>query len=189
MILTSIMLVLVRPGWSLRFSWKERWNHRPYRRRQMKNGLCRNLLQECVSAVKVNIYYEASDKGVGVYLQSVFTREAFIAVSAWEWFDCEMYPLVSLQIVVSIEALWALIALKRSVVLRIGLVSLRMAVHLLNVGCVPAVETRDHSTGHSSDKRKLTVWITNVREDWHRVLEWAVMPIWRLSRVLLKRRN
>jgi hypothetical protein len=49
-------------------------------------------------------------------------------VVAREWLDRKMYPLVSLQVVVPIEALWALVALERSV---IGgwLLMLRMSSH------------------------------------------------------------
>lgn len=51
-------------------------------------------------------------------LESILAREAFIAVTARERLDSQVDTLVALQIVISIEALWALIALERAI--RVG---------------------------------------------------------------------
>jgi hypothetical protein len=55
----------------------------------------------------------AFDKNVT--LQGVLSGEALVAVGAWKRLDCQMNPLVSLQVVVAVEALRALIALEWSV--------------------------------------------------------------------------
>jgi len=48
-------------------------------------------------------------------LQSVLSAEALLAIAAWERLDGKVDPLVSLQIVVSVETLGTLVALEGSV--------------------------------------------------------------------------
>jgi len=83
-------------------------------------------------------------------------------VIAREGLDCKMYPLVSLQVVIAVEALRALVALERSVV---GgrLLVLRMAHEVWHLCSVSTVESRHHRM--SSDERKPPVRVLNVRED------------------------
>jgi hypothetical protein len=49
-------------------------------------------------------------------LQGILPREALIAVVAGKRLDGEMDPLMPLQVMVAVEALWALIAFERPVV-------------------------------------------------------------------------
>ena len=97
------------------------------------------------------------------YLERIFSRKALVAVVAGERFDCQVYPLVSLQVVVSIEGLWALIAFKGSVVcswLLMGWVA-----HEVRHGCgMSAVEARHHPGVHANES-ELAVRVLNVRED------------------------
>jgi len=87
-----------------------------------------------------------------VSLQRVLARKALVAMTAREWLYGKMYPLVSLQIVVSVEALWALIATERAVVRRVR-VSALMSVKLLHLRHVSAVHGHWHLVAHVSNKR------------------------------------
>lgn len=72
-----------------------------------------------------------------------------------------MNALVSFEVMVSVEALRALIALERSVVLRVGL-SLRMAVHVLHMCCVATVVGGHHRGRHASNKCELAVGVAYI---------------------------
>jgi hypothetical protein len=50
------------------------------------------------------------------YLECILSRETFIAMCTRERFYRKMYSLVTLKIMVTIEALWALVTLERPVV-------------------------------------------------------------------------
>jgi hypothetical protein len=50
------------------------------------------------------------------YLECVLPRKALVAMVARERLDSQMYPLVSLQVVVPVEALWTLVAFERPIV-------------------------------------------------------------------------
>jgi len=93
------------------------------------------------------------------YLERVLSREALVTVAAREWLDGQVDSLVSLQIMVAIETLWALIALERSVV---GCWAWAVCVHGLDLGRVSTVVTLHHSCGHSTDEGKLVVWVVDV---------------------------
>lgn len=82
---------------------------------------------------------------------------------AGERLDGQMYPLMPLQVVVAVEALWALVALERSVIcgwLLVGWVTEEMR----HCRSVTAVEARHHSRMHAY-QCKLTVRILDVGED------------------------
>jgi hypothetical protein len=81
-------------------------------------------------------------------------------VIAGEGLNRKMYPLVSLQIMVPVEALWALIALEGSIV---GSRLLMLGVsHKVRHGCsVPAVEARHHSRV-APNERKLTIRVLDI---------------------------
>ena len=81
------------------------------------------------------------------YLQRIFAREALVAVAAGKRLDGEMYALVTLEIMIAVEALWALIASERSVVLWVYLGCV-MRVHLLHRG-VSAVVWHCHAGRHA----------------------------------------
>lgn len=96
-------------------------------------------------------------------LERVLSREALVAVVAGEGLDRQMDPLVSFQIVIPIEALWALITFERPVIHGRWLVG-RVSHKMRHRCCVSAVEAWHHSRVHS-DQRELTVRVLNVRED------------------------
>jgi len=56
-------------------------------------------------------------------LKSILSRKALVAVTAWERLDGQMDSLVSLEIVVAVEALGALVASEWSIVRRIGMMT------------------------------------------------------------------
>jgi hypothetical protein len=82
-------------------------------------------------------------------------------VVAREGLNSKMYPLMSLQVVVPVEALWTLVALERSVV---GGRLLMLVIHEVRHGCsMSAVEARHHG-GVTPNKRKLAIRVLDVRE-------------------------
>ena len=95
------------------------------------------------------------------YLQRILSREALVAVGARERLDCQVDPLVSLQIVVAVEALRALIALEWPV--GRGRLLVRVVSHeVWHLSCVPTVESRHHARVHT-DQCKSTVWVLDIR--------------------------
>lgn len=86
-----------------------------------------------------------------------------------------------LQVVIAVEALRALVALERPVVLRVGL-RLGMAVELLHVRCVSAVECWDHLTRHASNECHLVVRVADVGQNrtGHGVLKGTLVGVWGL---------
>ena len=73
------------------------------------------------------------------YLERIFPAEALVAVATRERLDRQVDPLVPLQIVVSVEALRALIAFERPVN---RLLTRLRPVHVLHVSSVAGVENR-----------------------------------------------
>ena len=110
-------------------------------------------------------------------LEGVLAREALVAMTAWERLDSQVNSLVSLQIMIPVEALWALIASKGSVVLGILLLWV-VAVYLMHLGCCMAtVEAWHDAVWHAaSNQRELSIRVGNVGKHWlvHRV---AVRPV------------
>ena len=106
--------------------------------------------------------------GISVtYLESIFSGETLVAMCAWEWLDREMYPLMSLQIVVPVEALGALITLERSICCGLLLMSgvVAMTEEMGDIRSMSTVEWLHH-LWDSTDQSHLTIWIANVRIDW-----------------------
>ena len=84
-------------------------------------------------------------------------------MTAGEWLDCEMYSLVPLEIVVAVEALWALVALEWTVV---GWAWLGMAVSIhLHVSCSTTVVSSDHAVVHAAKKSEMIVGVVYVCQD------------------------
>lgn len=86
----------------------------------------------------------------------------------WKRLHRQMNALMSLQVVIPVEALRALIALERPVVGRPRLVEgvWRMpAVHLLHAGHVATVEARENARLHAAQQRHLAVRTVDVRHD------------------------
>ena len=83
-----------------------------------------------------------------------------------------MNALVSLQIVVTVEALRTLIALERPIVLRVWLSLRVVAVHVLHVRCVSTVVCWHHRGRHTAYQSELAVRVSNVGQyrTWQRVL-------------------
>ena len=87
-----------------------------------------------------------------------------------ERLNSQMNPLMTLQVVISIEALRALVTLERTVVR--GLLLLRMvSIHMLHASGVSTVETRHHPMRHSAHQSQLSVRIVDVRQyrSWKRI--------------------
>ena len=80
-----------------------------------------------------------------------------------ERLDSQMYPLVSLQVMVPVETLWALVALERSVVRRRLLVGW-VTKKVRHCRGVTAVEARHHSR-MCAYQCKLTVRVLHVGEN------------------------
>ena len=83
------------------------------------------------------------------YLQRILSGEALVAVRAWERLHRQVYPLVSLEIVVPVEGLRALVAFEWSLVRRRLAV---IAVHLRRMAArhVARVQRRVHALpGHA----------------------------------------
>lgn len=78
------------------------------------------------------------------YLQGILSREALIAVLAREGLYRQMNSLVSLQVVVPVEALRALVALEWPVIGRL-LLMLRVTQEVWYRGCVSTVESLHHA--------------------------------------------
>lgn len=116
------------------------------------------------------------------YLESILSGKALVTVSAGERLDSQVYALVTLEIVVSVEALRALITTEWSVGLRVVL-GHRVSVQLLH-GCMAAVVVHRHAmVRHAIDKRELPVRVTNVgkHRPKQRVCErGALLVRWRL---------
>jgi uncharacterized membrane protein YqjE len=52
------------------------------------------------------------------YLQGILSAKALVAVGARKRLHSEVYPFVSLQVMIAIEALWTLVATERSLLMR-----------------------------------------------------------------------
>lgn len=109
-----------------------------------------------------------------VSLQCVLARKALVAVTAWEWLDSEMDALVSLKVVISIEALRTLIASEWPVILRIWW--LRVTVHGGHVRSMAAVEGWHHARRYgTAHQRELSIGVVHVGENRHGIA--AVGPV------------
>lgn len=67
-------------------------------------------------------------------LQCIFPRKALLTVSTWEWLHRQMDPLMSLQIMVTIEGLWTLVTFEWSVILLLllsGVMPVHWPAHLM----------------------------------------------------------
>lgn len=102
------------------------------------------------------------------YLQGVLAGKTFIAPRAREWLHSQMDALMTLQVVVAVETLWALVTLEGTIVVR-SLVSLVrvVVVHRLHIGCVTTVEAYQ-SLRQASHQHRRTTWIIEIRE--HRTM-------------------
>jgi hypothetical protein len=91
-------------------------------------------------------------------LQCIFPGKALLAVPTWERFHSQMDPLMSLQIVVTIERLWTLVTFERSVILLLLLsrvVAVHWSTHLM----------RRILHVHSTYKCHLVSWAVHIRHD------------------------
>lgn len=99
-------------------------------------------------------------------LERVLARETLVAVSAWERLHCQVYAFVALEVVISVEALRALVAPEGAIVWR-RLMRGRLAVHVSHAcGVAAACKSRHHAVGHgAADQRKLSVGVAHVGEN------------------------
>jgi hypothetical protein len=97
-------------------------------------GSSRSLSQGYVSVRSVSFQFKKGFRhpwvriGQRTNLQCIFPRKALLAMAARERLHCQMDPLMSLQIVVAVEGLWALITLEGSIILLL-LLTWMMRVH------------------------------------------------------------
>lgn len=107
-------------------------------------------LKQCQSGFPIS-------KHGGTNLESIFSGEAFVTESARKRFNRQVNSFVSFQIVIAIEALRALIALERPLVVGGGG---RTPVHL-HLSAVPAVKSGHHAArqtwrGHAEHGQLVT---------------------------------
>ena len=86
-------------------------------------------------------------------------------MTTWEWLDSQMYPLVSLKIVIPVEALWTLIALEWSIVVR-GLSRWvrSIVVHVLKASRMATIEVH-HACWEIADQHWRSARIIQVRKN------------------------
>jgi hypothetical protein len=86
---------------------------------------------------------------------------------AREWFHSQMNPLMSLQIMISIETLRALVAFEGPIVgcWLMMLQQLIVIVHVLGISSISAVELWHQSMLHRANHRHLASWTMHVRHD------------------------
>jgi hypothetical protein len=128
--------------------------------------------------VDVGVYQQ-----VETYLESILSGKALVAVSTREGFDSQVYALVTLKIVIPVEALRALVAAEWSVGLRVVLWH-RVAVQLLHSGMSAVVVHRHAVVRHAVDKRELSVRVVHIgkHRSKQRVLERCALLVgWRLG--------
>jgi hypothetical protein len=75
-----------------------------------------------------------------------------------------MDPLVSLKIVVPIEALGALVASEWSIICRVGVVTSLVAIQLLHLSHLATVHGHSHLVRHAADERELPAVAAETRE-------------------------
>ena len=97
--------------------------------------------------------------GLRTNLQCILPGEALLAVSTREWLHCQMDPLMSLQIVITIKGLWTLVTFEWSIILLLllpGVVTVHLATHLM----------RRILHVHAPNKCHLVPWAMDIRHDW-----------------------
>lgn len=82
-------------------------------------------------------------------LESIFSRKTLVAVSTRKRLDRQVNSLMSLQIMISVKGLRALIASEWSVVLRVGGL---MPIHVVHLSGMPVVKMRHHADGHTAHR-------------------------------------
>ena len=96
------------------------------------------------------------------YLERIFPRKALLAVPTGERLDSKVYPLMPLQIVISIEALRALVTLEWAFIMWLLLL---VAIQLLiEMCCDPTVirhPTMEASARHTHHSHGIA-WIMNI---------------------------
>jgi hypothetical protein len=80
-------------------------------------------------------------------LESIFSAKTLVTVVTRERLDSKMYTLVSLQVVVTAEALWALITLKWTVLRRV-----MMAMVVMHTRVLAMKMHRVGATTHSQER-------------------------------------
>ena len=115
------------------------------------------------------------DQQVEKYLESILSGEALVAVSTRERFHCKMYPLVPFEIVVPVETLRALVAPEWTVVLQIGLLLCVVAIKLMHLCGMAAVERRHDTLRHATIEHRERCIHTGKNRAWHGVAVRSVL--------------
>lgn len=146
-----------------------------------RHGLS-TAFNENVALEKILAQWQHHEGNTQTYLQCILAREALVAVVARERLDSKMDPLVSLQIMISVETLWALVAFEWPVIC-CGLLMLGMSHEVWHSRCVSAIEAGHHARVHTY-QCKLPIGVLDIRK--HRRGAWGVLGrrtlilIWRL---------
>ena len=151
-------------------------------------GGIRNLaaaLDQDVPLITVSTYISTLAPHWPTYLECILSREALVALCTGKRLDRQVDPLVALEIMVTIEALRALIAFEWSVV-RGLLLMLGVTQEMRNSGRVPAVEALHHPGMHTTHQRELPVRVIHVRKNRGRTGN--VVPVGSLVRMGRRRR-
>lgn len=103
-------------------------------------------------------------------LQSIFPRETLLAVIAREGLDGQVDPLMTLQVVIPIEALRTLITFEGAVVGRSGLPVSRMmrgmaTIHMLHIRQVATVVPREKARLEIAHERHLPARVVDIGHD------------------------
>lgn len=107
---------------------------------------CHNLSQEYVSVCCIRKPHMS--ELARTYLESIFPAEPFLAVFTRKWFDRHVDPLMSLQVVVAVEASRALVALARLVVWMSRSCPWVHAVHLMGLHARVWITLHRHLSKH-----------------------------------------
>lgn len=82
-------------------------------------------------------------------------------MAARKWLDSKMDSLVPFQVVIAVEALWALVALEWALIGRVGL-WLGVSIHLLHLRSVTAIVAIHHIAMHAAHKRQLGIGVVDI---------------------------
>lgn len=110
----------------------------------------------------------SNDRGRS-HLQGILSGESLAAIFTIERLDRIMDLLVSLQVVVSVEARQTFLAFERTVIMctRYAMSWRRRVstMHLLNAGNVATVKSRDHRRLHAAHHGHLVIWAMDIRHN------------------------
>lgn len=108
-----------------------------------------------------------------IYLEGILSREALLAVATGEGLHSQVYPLVPLKVVVAVEALGALVAFERTIVVRLLLWRMVCTVHMLEACSMSTVEARHQAMRHATNQLKTATGVVDIRKNGAR--QWVAL--------------